>query len=34
VVHRLVPEGKRGMAVADFLRGHPLFEAARLQSSP
>jgi methionyl-tRNA formyltransferase len=33
VIRRLVPEGKRGMAAADFLRGHPLFEAARLQSS-
>jgi methionyl-tRNA formyltransferase len=33
LIRRIVPEGKRGMAVADFLRGHPLFEAARLQSS-
>ena len=30
VVRRLVPEGKRTMSAADFLRGHPLFAGARL----
>jgi methionyl-tRNA formyltransferase len=29
VVRRLVPEGKRGMSAAEFLRGHALFSAAR-----
>ena len=29
VVRRLVPEGKRSMSAAEFLRGHPLFANAR-----
>ena len=29
VVRRLVPEGKRSMSAAEFLRGHALFNAAR-----
>ena len=29
LVRRLVPEGRRAMSAAEFLRGHPLFEAAR-----
>jgi methionyl-tRNA formyltransferase len=29
VVRRLVPEGRRGMSAAEFLRGHALFAAAR-----
>jgi len=29
VIRRLVPEGKRSMSAAEFLRGHALFGAAR-----
>jgi methionyl-tRNA formyltransferase len=29
VVWRLVPEGKRSMSAAEFLRGHALFSTAR-----
>jgi methionyl-tRNA formyltransferase len=29
VIRRLVPEGKRSMSAAEFLRGHALFNAAR-----
>jgi len=29
VVRRLVPEGKRSMSAAEFLRGHALFSTAR-----
>jgi methionyl-tRNA formyltransferase len=29
VVRRLVPEGKRSMSAAEFLRGHALFSGAR-----
>jgi len=34
VIRRLVPEGKRSMSAAEFLRGHALFADARLQSAP
>jgi methionyl-tRNA formyltransferase len=29
VIRRLVPEGKRSMSAAEFLRGHALFSTAR-----
>ena len=29
VIRRLIPEGKRSMSVAEFLRGHAVFAAAR-----
>ena len=30
IIRRLVPEGRRSMSAAEFLRGHALFNAARL----